>query len=138
MATKKTETRKTTKAAPKKASASASSSKSAGKNKPKTAVARSNKKPAKGILRTATAAVSDAIAGVAKPATAGLKAGTTVFLQEVAGSITGKSAKSAAANSAVAASAKPKTKSASKKSAAPTARPAAKAAGKKPVSKKNK
>ena len=134
----KTETRKTTKTAAKRPSASPSSSKSAGKSKPKAAVARSSRKASKGILRTATEAVSDAIAGVAKPATAGLKAGTTVFLQEVAGSITGKSAKSAVPNSEVGSSSKPKTNAVSKKSAQATVRPAAKTVRKKTLPKKNK
>lgn len=43
----------------------------------------------KGIVAKAKEAVSDAIAGVAKPASAGLKAGASTFVHEVANSIGG-------------------------------------------------
>lgn len=43
----------------------------------------------KGIVASAKEAVSDVIAGVAKPASAGLKAGASTFIHEVANTISG-------------------------------------------------
>ena len=130
MATKKSATGKTPKSA---TSRKASDSSGGGKKVTKATTSKPSKKPAKGILRKATEAVSDVISGVTKPAAAGLKAGTTVFLQEVAGSIGSKPAKSAG-NGAIGPVAKPKTKAAPKKPA--TTRTSS--AAKKTLAKKNK